>query len=711
MGLPAPKNIIADPHSGVVTPEWLAWFQQIADNVDRITPAPETPLTPPPAVPGGGLGGGPISIFNNYGSGTPGVITKWLAPQQLGDSLMSEAGGAVTVNGPVIATSFQGTLPLHYLSGFPGGTTMFLRADGTFAIPPSSGGGGPHAPTHEVGGGDTVDVTALGGFTGSTTEFLRADGNFAVPAGGGGGAPAAHHATHEPGGSDALQLTAANRLFGRGDSGSGAIQEIAVGTGLVMDGTTLAAIGRTTGASSWTYNNTTTEPPTGSQVRFNAAYPYTAVSKVWIRDLTNDGIDMHNVLLMQASGSRLYLQDKDDHSRWVQFETTAEPVAKTGYVEFEVTHVGDGGVALPEQQMEVVFASGATDAGVGMDLDYLGTYPAAPVYNDGDIVVGPDNVLYMCVVDGTTTPPEPWPGIGMATAVGPQGPQGPPGADAAIVADATYWTVSSHPTLVNERALNALANGYVKSTAGEPSTVAVIPVTEGGTSATNATNARTNLGVGNVGTLNLSGSAAQYLRGDGAWATPVTIPSGLIAIFMTACPVGWTRMSGWDGRFPRGNIPAGAGGMAGSTQHYHLAGALVTPAHAHGASGLTLPWHDHGGVVGVSGSTSSGGSHTHSIGIHQETSVDTRGQMNADAGTNGFVSLGAHKHNFDYDGSTGSAGDHSHSFSGSGAIPGDGGQGIEGVTANSAALAVGGNTDWATDHYPPFVDVVYCMKD
>ena len=44
----------------------------------------------------------------------------------------------------------------------------------------------------------------------------------------------------------------------------------------------------------------------------------------------------------------------------------------------------------------------------GGDLEYVGDY--TPVtYNSGDIVVGADGITYMCVKDGTTTPPEPWP--------------------------------------------------------------------------------------------------------------------------------------------------------------------------------------------------------------------------------------------------------------------------------------------------------------
>jgi len=47
--------------------------------------------------------------------------------------------------------------------------------------------------------------------------------------------------------------------------------------------------------------------------------------------------------------------------------------------------------------------------GTGADLQYLGDYVTPHTYNDGDIVYASDGVAYLCVVDGTTTPPEPWP--------------------------------------------------------------------------------------------------------------------------------------------------------------------------------------------------------------------------------------------------------------------------------------------------------------
>lgn len=103
---------------------------------------------------------------------------------------------------------------------------------------------------------------------------------------------------------------------------------------------------------------------------------------------------------------------------------------------------------------------------VDLDLEYFGGFVAGPLYSDGDVVIGSDNIAYLCVRP-TNAPPVPWPGTGIPS---------PPPAN-----DATYWTVSPSAGLSQERALNLLANGYVKSTAGEPSTIPLIPLSDGGT--------------------------------------------------------------------------------------------------------------------------------------------------------------------------------------------------------------------------------------
>src|SRR5262245_28952192 len=103
-------------------------------------------------------------------------------------------------------------------------------------------------------------------------------------------------------------------------------------------------------------------------------------------------------------------------------------------------------------------------------------------------------------IQGPTGPTGPAGPQGNPGPQGPQGVQGVPGTSAGL--DATYWVASAHSALTNEKDLSALANGYVKSTAGAPSTVATIPVSDGGTGANNAGTARTNLGLGTMSTQN-----------------------------------------------------------------------------------------------------------------------------------------------------------------------------------------------------------------
>ncbi len=78
-----------------------------------------------------------------------------------------------------------------------------------------------------------------------------------------------HHATHQPGGTDVLALTGGSLLFGRGNTGAGAMQEISLGAGLSMTGTVLAAT--VTG----TLPHHATHEPGGSDVLANSVWTTT----------------------------------------------------------------------------------------------------------------------------------------------------------------------------------------------------------------------------------------------------------------------------------------------------------------------------------------------------------------------------------------------------------------------------------------------------
>jgi len=93
------------------------------------------------------------------------------------------------------------------------------------------------------------------------------------------GDPRLHHATHEPGGSDALVLSAASRLLGRGAAGAGAMEEIVLGTGLTMSGTTLNASGGGANAAYTTVANVFTASPQRIQVSGEAGLELRDLSK------------------------------------------------------------------------------------------------------------------------------------------------------------------------------------------------------------------------------------------------------------------------------------------------------------------------------------------------------------------------------------------------------------------------------------------------
>jgi hypothetical protein len=77
-------------------------------------------------------------------------------------------------------------LDVTTLAGFPGGSpSTYLDSDGQFTTPPGSG---PHASDHYDGGSDEVDITQLGGFPGgSPLTYLDSSGAFSDPGTGGSG--------------------------------------------------------------------------------------------------------------------------------------------------------------------------------------------------------------------------------------------------------------------------------------------------------------------------------------------------------------------------------------------------------------------------------------------------------------------------------------------------------------------------------------------
>jgi Phage gp6-like head-tail connector protein len=98
------------------------------------------------------------------------------------------------------------------------------------------------------------------------------------------------------------------------------------------------------------FSTATTEPPTGSQIRLNAGPPYDTVSTIWLRYVTADGVDSFYPLMNVAATSELFLQDKNDHTRYAAFRVTTAPVDKGGYIEYGVLPLANSGVTFAGAQ-------------------------------------------------------------------------------------------------------------------------------------------------------------------------------------------------------------------------------------------------------------------------------------------------------------------------------------------------------------------------
>src|SRR5215468_10927450 len=99
-------------------------------------------------------------------------------------------------------------------------------------------------------------------------------------------------------------------------------------------------------AGIWLYqfSTATTEPPAGSQIRFNTSV-MANITKMWVPISTSDGIDIYYALINVDPTSTLILQDKNNHAQIVEL-TCGLLVDKTTYIEFPVTWVANSAQAL-----------------------------------------------------------------------------------------------------------------------------------------------------------------------------------------------------------------------------------------------------------------------------------------------------------------------------------------------------------------------------
>jgi hypothetical protein len=161
-------------------------------------------------------------------------------------------------------------------------------------------------------------------------------------------------------------------------------------------------------AGEWNWTTKTADAGTAGQVGNDA--PDWNAAHININEQKNDNTDVIPFLSKIKAGDQFHIRQKTDSTRYGLYDITGVGVDKGNWWQFPVT-LDESGGNVPNGNAPTVVAvlsQGASQTDV--DLVYNGKFPAGgPNYTDGDIVVGDDGVLYMCVRP-TSSPPVKWPG-------------------------------------------------------------------------------------------------------------------------------------------------------------------------------------------------------------------------------------------------------------------------------------------------------------
>jgi hypothetical protein len=122
----------------------------------------------------------------------------------------------------------------------------------------------------------------------------------------------------------------------------------------------------------FTYNTSTVESITGNQMRGNNS-TFTASTKLWVSEITVDGLDVTVGLGRIKAGFQVYVQDYTSASRYVLFNVTADALDKGVYWEIPVSVVASAGTipggkvalqSLSTAQANKMFSTTTTAAGL-----------------------------------------------------------------------------------------------------------------------------------------------------------------------------------------------------------------------------------------------------------------------------------------------------------------------------------------------------------
>lgn len=215
--------------------------------------------------------------------------------------------------------------------------------------------------------------------------------------------------------------------------------------------------------------------------------------------------------------------------------------------------------------------------------------------------------------------------------------------------------------------------------------------------------------------------------GNATWASlpagSTGVPSGLVSMFETSCPSGWTRRSGVGETYENKMIRGGASYVAvggGADTHFHTADPAITTSSSDGAHTHTIDIavttsstngdHTHT-VSGSTGNTDISHTHTFSTGGPSSTSTVNSGSgSDVASGTHTHSGTtnsggGSHSHTLSLTTSGATGGGHAHTFD----PPSTATSGASATHTHTTDVAVF-NTS-TVSNVPAYVQVVVCKKD
>ena len=88
-------------------------------------------------------------------------------------------------------------------------------------------------------------------------------------------------------------------------------------------------------------DSTVAADPGSGRFRFDTG-AYSTVTEIFIDDLTDNGVDISNLLAQISKGDRLYFQNRTDSSKFVIFDVILDAVDNTGWFTIGVSAVAEG---------------------------------------------------------------------------------------------------------------------------------------------------------------------------------------------------------------------------------------------------------------------------------------------------------------------------------------------------------------------------------